>query len=112
MLNKTRDPRNWKKCVRHTKGGNSTARHKACEKLAKVKTNLFGFCYSRYRKEFSLFRLFALTGYQYTFLEFTISVAEYSILLAKNHSGLLVVVHILPGGMIVRVRSTFGVPCV
>jgi len=55
MLNKTRDPRNWKKCVRHTKGGNSTASHKAREKLAKVKSTLFGFCYSRCRKEFSYF---------------------------------------------------------
>ena len=43
MLNRTRDLRNWKKCVRHTKGGNSTARHKAHEKLAKVKTTLFLF---------------------------------------------------------------------
>lgn len=43
MLNKTRDPRNWKKCVRATKGGNLSARHKAREKLAKVNTILFCF---------------------------------------------------------------------
>ena len=112
MLNKTRAPRNWKKCVRDTKGGNLYARHKAREKLAKVKTTLFCFCYSRCRKELFLFRLFAMKGYQYPFLEFTISAAEYSILLAENYSGLLIVIHILPGGMIVRVCSTFGVPCV
>ena len=45
MLNKTRAPRNWKKCVRDTKGGNLYARHKAREKLAKVKSTLFCFVF-------------------------------------------------------------------
>ena len=68
MLNKTRAPRNWKKCVRDKKGGNLYARHKAREKLAKVKTTLFCFCYSRCRKELSLFRLFAIKRVSNTLL--------------------------------------------